>query len=98
MSALPPENRHPWGNSACPFCQNRTHAPHHLCSLFNHPVGAEQQRLRHLEAECLRSLEIDNQLELGRLLDGKIGRLCASQYFISVGYRATEIIGKVLPV
>ena len=27
----------------------------------------------------LRGLEIDHQLELGRLLDGKVGGLCAAQ-------------------
>ena len=29
----------------------------------------------------LRSLQIDHQLELGRLLDREIGRLSAAQYF-----------------
>jgi hypothetical protein len=33
--------------------------------------------LRHREAERFRGLEIDDQLELGRLLDRQIGRLGA---------------------
>ena len=45
-------------------------------SLFDHLVGVDDKRLRNREAECLRSLEIQNQLEPGWLLDGKIGRLC----------------------
>ena len=37
------------------------------------------KRWRHAEAERLGGLEIDDQLELGRLLDGQIGRLGALQ-------------------
>ena len=42
---------------------------------FDHLVGAGQQRRRHLDAERLRGGQIDNQLELGRLLDRKVGGL-----------------------
>jgi hypothetical protein len=34
---------------------------------FDHLVGDGEQRERHREAERLRSLEIDHDLELGRL-------------------------------
>jgi hypothetical protein len=43
-------------------------------SLFDHLVGADNERLRKSEAECFRRLEVKHQLEFGRLLDGKIGR------------------------
>jgi hypothetical protein len=48
-------------------------------SPFDDLIGAEQQRRRDGEAERLRGLQVDDQLELRRLLDGKIGRLGALQ-------------------
>src|SRR5690349_3929004 len=42
--------------------------------LFDDLVGAGEDRWRHGEAKRLRGLEIDDQLELGRLLDWQIGR------------------------
>src|SRR3989442_15540208 len=40
-------------------------------------VGPDQQRLGNRQAERPGGLEVDDQLELGRLLDGEIGRLGA---------------------
>ena len=48
-----------------------TIAPQQIASLFDHLIGTSKQRWRHGEAECLGGLEIDGQLELGGLLDGK---------------------------
>jgi hypothetical protein len=42
---------------------------------FDDFVGADEDRLWHGEAERLGGLEIDNQLECGRLLDRQIGAL-----------------------
>jgi hypothetical protein len=38
-------------------------------SLFDDPVGEREQLIRHVKAKCLRGLEIDYELELGRLQD-----------------------------
>ena len=38
-------------------------------TLLNHPVRAQQQRLRNIDADCFRGLEINHQLEPRRLLD-----------------------------
>jgi hypothetical protein len=46
-------------------------------SLFKDLVGTLQHRLRHREAKRLGSFEVDHQLELGRLLDRRIGRFLA---------------------
>jgi len=45
--------------------------------LLDQFVGRCKQRGRHGEAERLHSFEIDNQLKLGRLLDGHVGRIGA---------------------
>src|SRR5438445_2462137 len=41
--------------------------------LFDHLIRPQQQRLRDRQPERLGGLEVDDQLELGGLLDGKIG-------------------------
>src|SRR5262249_14830038 len=47
--------------------------------LFDHLVGAGLQHQRHGQAEGLRRLEIDHQLESGRLNDWQVRRLCPLQ-------------------
>src|SRR5262249_60804762 len=45
--------------------------------LFDHLIRPQQQRRRDGEAEGLGGLQIDDELELGGLLDGKVRRLGA---------------------
>src|SRR5947208_11384745 len=46
-------------------------------SLFDHLVGASEQRWRHLDPERLGSLEVDDEPEAGRKLDRHLARLRA---------------------
>src|SRR3989441_8413535 len=52
-------------------------------------VSPQQKRLRDREAKGLRRLDVDHELELGRLLDGQVRRLCAPENLVNIGRRAT---------
>jgi hypothetical protein len=58
---------------------SRARKRHMQCSkqspLFDHLVGAGEQRRRHFEAKRAGSRQIDDKFELGRLQDWQIGRL-----------------------
>jgi hypothetical protein len=43
--------------------------------LFDHLIGAREHRRRNFEAERFGRLEVDHQLEFGRLFDRQIGRV-----------------------
>src|SRR6266849_9376904 len=75
-------------SSECPVCGLRANfrfgrKPPVLC-LLNHLIGAQQQRLRDREAEGLGDLEVDHQLELGRLFDRQVTWFCALEDLVDV--------------
>src|SRR5512141_940473 len=59
-----------------PQHQNRTHASQQE-SLFDHLVGEQLHRVRHIDAKGLCCLHVNDQLELARAHDGQIGGLLA---------------------
>ena len=52
---------------------------------FNNLIRAQQQRRRDGEAEGFRGLEVDDELELRRLLDGEVAWLRALEDLVHVG-------------
>ena len=63
--------------------------------LFDNLVGAGEEHRRNRQAERFCSFEVDHQLELRRLFDGKIGRYCTPQDFINIGGGVTDIVGEI---
>ena len=68
------------------MCQQQTSA-----ALFDHLVSGRVRRRRHGEAERLGGLEVDYQLEFGRLLHGEIGRLRALKNLVDVRYPGARL-------
>jgi hypothetical protein len=60
--------------------------------------GRRQERGREGDAECLRGLEVDHHVELGRVLDRQVARLRAFQDAIDIVGSAPERVGLVDPV
>src|SRR5437868_2588701 len=58
-----------------------------------HLIGTHQDRFGDRDAERFGGLEVDDQLELGRLLYGEVARLCALEDLVHVPSRSAEQIG-----
>jgi hypothetical protein len=67
------------------MCQEATYAPQQTAPLFDHLVGAGEQRWRHGEAERPGGLGIDDQFELTRLHDRQVRGLRALEDTIDIG-------------
>jgi hypothetical protein len=65
-------------------CQSRPNALQQTALLFDHLVGAREQRRWHVEAKRLGGGQIDDEIELGRLLDRYVGRLRAAQNLVDI--------------
>ena len=61
------------------MCQEPTYATQQISSLFDHLVGAGEQRRRHVQANRLRHDQVNDEVELSRRLDRKIGGLRPSK-------------------
>jgi hypothetical protein len=86
-----------WPDSSGPFhrrrfvgqCQKLTNAVQQSCDdLFDYLVGERLYRVRHLDAECPGRLQVDDELELGRLRDWQVGRFLALEDAVGVATAA----------
>src|SRR5690242_10241291 len=63
--------------------------------LFDHLVGERQYLRGNIEVERLGGRQIDDESELGRLLNREIARFCSAQNFVDKVASAAELVGVV---
>jgi hypothetical protein len=57
--------------------------------LFDNLISEQKERFRDREPKCFRGLEIDSQIELGRLLNGQVGGPRALQNLVHIAGSAS---------
>jgi len=67
-------------------------------ALLDHLVGAREQHWRHVEAERLGSLPVDDQLVLGWRLHRQVDRLLPLEDAVDVAGRSAELVELIIPV
>ena len=76
----------------------RTHAAQQISLLFDHLVGAREQRLGNGYAKLLRGFEIDDQFKLGRNLYWKVARLFALEDAIDIAGHLRKLVELIGPI
>src|SRR6516165_6388145 len=72
--------------------------PDYVCFLLNYVIGSGEQRLRNGQSERFDCLEVDDQLELDRGLDGKLIRRRTLEDSIDIGRRTLKTIEQIISV
>ena len=88
-----PESGHVQCNSACPLCANSGHR-----RLFDHLVGDLLEMHRHVEAQRLGGLEIDDELIFRRRLHWHVGWFLALEDAVDVAGRAPVQVNPIRPI
>jgi len=65
---------------------------------FDHLVGVRDERRRYVKAECVGSLEVEHQFELGRLLDRQIARRRPFKNLVDKVGRAATQLDEIHPI
>src|SRR5712691_1381830 len=89
----------PHRSPGCSLCGTFRHTPPSpgVC-LSDHLVRQEEECRRESEAERLGGLEVDDQLELGGLLDGEVPRLGAFQDAVHIVRSTAKHLRKARPI
>ena len=66
--------------------------------LFDHLIGAREQRRWYGQVKGLCGLEIDHQLVLGGRLHWQISGLFAFKYAVNIAGRASVLVGGINPI
>ncbi len=69
-----------------------------IAASFEHCVRTHEDCFRDVDAERLRSLEVNNQIKPGWALDGQVGRFSAAQNPTNVTAATAKHIRKVRPI
>src|SRR5215204_4082617 len=85
---------HPWHSRAGWWSRPQ----HHKQTSLNHFISASKQSWRDRDPTRPRDLEVDDQLDFGRLVDRQISRLFALEYPATVNADLPEHIAGVGPV
>ena len=56
----------------------------HCFGSFDDPIRPREHVRRNYETDLLGGFQVDHEVEFGRLLDGKVGGLCAFQNLVNV--------------
>src|SRR5262245_34788432 len=67
-------------------------------ALFDHRVGAGEERWWHVKTERLSCFQIDHQLVLGRRLHRQVGGLLALEDAVDVAGGAADLVRKIGPI
>src|SRR5262249_7702876 len=84
MSGLPQEQTSVSAIVMSALCQKRTFCAAVEALLFDHLVGAREQSRGDNKPECVGRLQVDDELELGRQYDRKVGGLFSFENAASV--------------
>ena len=72
--------------------------PRRPSKLLNDLVGAGEERRRHIEAQRLRSLEIDHELIFRWRLYRQVGWLGTTEDAIGISGYPTELVDRIWPI